>query len=899
MTERKTTRKSTALTLKDKLSRLTYLQACKLLGPNGGKLIMRGGRFDIDIDRQVRLTNRLFRLEFFEPMASIVTIRLADNATGRLTWHCNTSNNASEEIGAAFALILEEKTALGLAEAPVEPLQRNQLSDAQISVIEVDAREKRAKEERMTVRALDHKTPWTDYQVTNKSSGKTYRVALRGQRPGESYCSCPDYRKNTFGVCKHTLHVLNKVKRKFPKGRLNRPFILKEIIVYLQYGKELQLRVGIPDKIDSIASRLLKPHRQSAVTDIPGLIKAIGRLENAGQSVTIYPDAEQYIQQRLWQSRIERHVNEIRKQPAKHPLRKSLLKVELLAYQLDGIAFAVGAGRAILADDMGLGKTIQGIGVAALLKREANISRVLVVCPASLKSQWRSEIHKFSDFDCQLVIGASDSRAAQYDNDSFFTVCNYEQALRDVLPIEAVHWDLIILDEGQRIKNWEAKTSQTIKSLRSTFALVLSGTPLENRIDELYSIVEFIDDRRLGPDFRFYQRHRVLDDKGRVIGYQRLEELRKNLQSVLLRRTRASVLNELPPRTTDMVRITPTAEQLELHVAHMKIVNSVIRKPFLTEMDLLRLQKALLMCRMVADSTFLCDKISPGYSSKLEAIADLFDRVFNEPDRKVVLFSEWTTMLNLIEPLLKKRKIGFVRLDGSVPQKKRQGLVRQFQEDKLCRLFMATNAGSTGLNLQFANTVINVDLPWTPALLEQRIGRVHRMGQKQPVHVFILVTEETIEESLLATLSAKHELALAVLDPDSEIDRVDMTTGIDALKQRLEVLLGTKPDAAVDESQRRDVDKQVDQLADRQRMAAAGGQLLGAAFEFLSQMLPPQPDTPESTRLATDLKQRFSESMERDEAGNHQLRITLPDAAALDTLAESLARLLAGRLGDR
>ena len=256
-------------------------------------------------------------------------------------------------------------------------------------------------------------------------------------------------------------------------------------------------------------------------------------------------------------------------------------------------------------------------------------------------------------------------------------------------------------------------------------------------------------------------------------------------------------------------------------------------------------------------------------------------------------------MLNLIEPLLKERKIGFVRLDGSVPQKKRQALVKQFQEDDLCRLFMTTNAGSTGLNLQFANTVINVDLPWTPALLEQRIGRVHRMGQNQPVHVFVLVTEETIEESLLATLSAKHELALAILDPDSDIDRVDLTTGIDALKQRLEVLLGAKPDAAVDESQRRDVDKQVNQIADRQRMAEAGGQLLGAAFEFLGQMLPPQPDTPESTRLATDLKQRFSDSIERDETGKPQLRITLPDTAALDSLAVSLARLLAGRLGEK
>ncbi len=287
MTERKTARKSTVLTLKDKLSRLTYLQACKLLGPDGAKLIMRGGRFDIDIDRQVRMTNRQFRLELFEPTASVVTIRLADNATGRLTWHCSTSSVATEEVAAAFALILEEKTALGLAAAPEETLQRNQLSELEINAIEVAAREKRAKEERMTVRALDPKTPWTDYQVTNKASGKTYRVALRGHHPGESFCSCPDYRKNTFGVCKHTLHVLEKVKRKFPKDRLRRPFVLKEIIVYLQYGKELQLRVGIPDKPDGTALRFLRPYRQRAVTDIPGLIRAIGKLENAGQSVTL------------------------------------------------------------------------------------------------------------------------------------------------------------------------------------------------------------------------------------------------------------------------------------------------------------------------------------------------------------------------------------------------------------------------------------------------------------------------------------------------------------------------------------------------------------------------------------------------------------------------------------
>ena len=254
-------------------------------------------------------------------------------------------------------------------------------------------------------------------------------------------------------------------------------------------------------------------------------------------------------------------------------MRKQLLKVELLPYQLEGIAFAAGAGRAILADDMGLGKTIQGVGTAELLAREAGIGKVLVVCPASLKSQWRSEIHRFSDRSVQLVIGGAAQRARQYDNDCFFTICNYEQVLRDILAIERVRWDLIILDEGQRIKNWESKTARVIKGLKSPFALVLSGTPLENRLDELYSVVQFVDDRRLPPAFRFFHRHRVVDENGKVLGYKNLDQLRENLRPVLLPpHPRSRCSQQLPPRTMEIVRIPPTDEQLELHGAHMRIV---------------------------------------------------------------------------------------------------------------------------------------------------------------------------------------------------------------------------------------------------------------------------------------------------------------------------------------
>jgi superfamily II DNA/RNA helicase len=274
----------------------------------------------------------------------------------------------------------------------------------------------------------------------------------------------------------------------------------------------------------------------------------------------------------------------------------------------------------------------------------------------------------------------------------------------------------------------------------------------------------------------------------------------------------------------------------------------------------------------------------------------LLERLTAELDRKIVLFSEWTTMLNLIEPLLEKRELNYVRLDGSVPQKKRQGLMHRFQNDSACTLFITTNAGSTGLNLQAANTVVNVDLPWNPAVLEQRISRVHRMGQKQPVQVFLLVTEDTLEENLLATLSAKHELALAVFDPETDVAEVDMASGMEALKQRLEILLGEKPDAAEDVSVKEQVEKEAQALVKKEKIAAAGGRLVGAAFAFIGEMFSADEESEEVANLAGAFKSKLGECLEKAEDGSLKMTISLPDETFLDGMARSLARMVnAGR----
>ncbi len=539
----KTRSRKRRIGIRDRLGQLTYRGACRLLGDGdeGPARLRQGGRFEIDIVEGVYLGGDTFRVtvpdvEMPEHRA-IVTIVEMTSKPGGLHLNCEQCGAACDHVAAALGLVLEEKLALGLSAPPDPDEPVENLTEEELLRRALADREERAKTEKMTLRATDPDSPWSDYTVTSAQSGKTYRVSLRGGEPGESYCTCPDFRTNRLGTCKHILHALEKVRKRFANKILDKPYRRKNLSLRLDYGQTLGLRFNLPDKLDDEAKDILGPDAERTSDDAEAVVRRMRKLEQAGYPVHVYPDAEEFIEERLLQNRLQAVAEEIRRDPAKHPLRTQLLNAELLPYQLDGIAFAVGAGRAVLADDMGLGKTIQGIGVAELLAQLTDIRRVLVVCPASLKSQWRSEIGRFCGRSCQIVIGSAQERVAQYESDTFFTICNYEQVLRDQPTIDRVGWDLIILDEGQRIKNWESKTSQMIKSLRSRFALVLSGTPLENRLEELYTVVGFIDDRRLGPAYRFFHRHRVVDDRGRVEGYRNLDALRDALRPVLLRRT--------------------------------------------------------------------------------------------------------------------------------------------------------------------------------------------------------------------------------------------------------------------------------------------------------------------------------------------------------------------------
>lgn len=881
-----------------RLGALTYYQACQLLGDDGSMLMHSGARlFEIQSDRDVFLGGDLYRVRISDNAVdggvAIATVTLKSNRSKQLQCNCDQCESPCTHLGAALDYLLDSKTALGMAMPPDESVPLENLTADELYQRALADRQKRADEEPMKVRSMNRQRPWVDYVVTSRRSGKSYRVALRGFEHGESYCSCPDFRTNHLRTCKHILHVQNKVKKRFSAAKLRSPYRRKRLSLSVDYGATRGLIFNLPHDCGASIEEIVGSADRTPTVDAADVLGKIEALQHAGHDVTIFPDAETLIQRQLVQTRVRKQCDAIRANPDHHPLRTELLAAELLPYQLDGIAFAAGSGQAILADDMGLGKTIQGIGVAELLSQLADIHRVLVVCPASLKSQWRSEITRFSGRTSQIVLGSGAERIEQYASETFFTICNYEQVLRDLSAIESVPWDLIILDEGQRIKNWESKTSNVIRQLDSPFRLVLSGTPLENRLGELFTVTRFVNDELLGPAYQFFHRHHLVDERGKTMGYRRLDELREKMRTVLLRRTRSEVAKQLPERTDEIVRIEPTAEQLEIHDANMSVAAQICAKKFMTEMDRLRLQKSLLMARMACDSTYLIDQEENEYSSKLERLGELLAGLLEDPTRKIVLFSEWRRMLDRIERRLDALGGDYVRLDGQVPQKRRAELVSRFQNDPECRVICMTNAGSTGLNLQAANTVINVDLPWNPAVLEQRIARAYRMGQKNPVHIYKMVTTgDTIEEKLLSTLASKQDLADASLDLESDVNEVAMTSGMEDLRRRLEIILEPR-NAPVDQSQQRRVAAEAQQLAEtRQKVSAASGQLITAALTLAGELIDDGGNNKPESETVTKLTEKLSQCVDRDSEGRPQLTISLPDDGAIRGLATTLARLL-------
>jgi len=615
---------------------------------------------------------------------------------------------------------------------------------------------------------------FSEFRVSNPQARSSYRVVIRGQRLGDNRCSCPDYATNELGTCKHVEFVLTRLeKKRGAKPAFARGYqpAFSELYLRNDGRRAIHFRKGTdcPPKIAKAAARLFDSARDGMLpmerfADLEAFIAAAA---NSKHELKVPEDVLDFVASRRDAERRAQVLEKAFPRGAADPQLQRLLKVPMYAYQAEGALFAARAGRALIGDEMGLGKTIQAIAVAEILQRHFDVSKVLVICPTSLKYQWQQEIKRFSGRDARVIAGGRAQRQKDYAQDDGCKITNYEKLQPDLDLIAAWSPELVIVDEAQRVKNWNTIAARALKRIDSAYAVVLTGTPLENKLEELISIVQFVDQHRLGPTWKLLHKHQVKDDGGRVIGYTSLEEVGQTLTPIMIRRRKSEVLTQLPERTDQNLLVPMTEPQMLYHQENADIVAQIVNRwrktKFLSDRDQRRLTCALQNMRMSCNSTYLLDQESD-HGVKADELAALLDDLFTQPDTKVVVFSQWVRTHDIIIRRLQARDIGYVSFHGGIASHKRPALVERFRDDPRCRVFLSTDAGAAGLNLQHASTLVNMDLPWNPALLAQRIGRIHRMGQKRPVRIINFVAKGTIEESMLSVLAFKRSLAAGILD---------------------------------------------------------------------------------------------------------------------------------------
>lgn len=662
---------------------------------------------------------------------------------------------------------------------------------------EIERRRQRAASEPLAVEVLEPRQPvFGTFRVSSEAG--SYDVEIRSLSQRDNSCGCPDYEVNGLDTCKHVEAALARVRTarqaRTAKGRIE--------VFLRRTGERPEVRAqGLERSGGSAAQVLIARYftpggalRGNPLLRLPDLSRALAAAPPQVQAEVrlsrhLLPWIEEQRRRASRQTARERFLAEVQNGRA----TLDVVRAPLYPYQQEGMLHLAFTERALLADEMGLGKTVQAIAACELLRRLRGIERVLVVCPASLKGEWEEQIARFTSLPSRIVAGSRAQRLAQYGEGAFFYLVNYEQILIDGDEIQRrLAPDVIVLDEAQRIKNWQSRTAQAVKRLRSPYAFVLTGTPLENRIDDIYSIVQFLDPSLLGPLFRFNREFYLLDERGRPAGYRNLDELHRRLAPVLLRRRKEEVEGQLPGRLDKHYFVPLEDEQIPRYAEYERRVAQILaaarRRPLLPK-EFEQLQRWLACMRMVCDTPYILDsdcRVCP----KLAELQEILEELLTEPGTKILIFSEWERMLDLVREKLQEMGAGFAWHTGSVPLPRRREEVRRFKEDPACRLFLSTDSGGVGLNLQAANVVINLDLPWNPARLEQRIARAWRKHQTRPVRVLYLVSGGTIEHRMIPLLANKQMLADGVLDGRGDLSEMPLPSGRKALIERLETLTG-------------------------------------------------------------------------------------------------------------
>lgn len=439
----------------------------------------------------------------------------------------------------------------------------------------------------------------------------------------------------------------------------------------------------------------------------------------------------------------------------------------------------------ILADDMGLGKTLQVITFLLAefegSKADDN-TRALIVCPASLVFNWNNEISRFAPvLPVKMIVGNADERQASIKSAGHkdILITSYDLLKRDIEAYNSMHFYCQVIDESQYIKNSNTQASKAVKLINADFKLALTGTPIENRLSELWSVFDY-----LMPGYLFsYKRFRndfeipIVQDRDK----ESMGRLQKMISPFVLRRLKKDVLTDLPDKLEETIYANIEGEQQELYDANVKKMQLMLKgqsDESFNQSKIQYLAELTKLRQICCDPALIYDDYHAG-SAKLDVCIELIRNATNS-GHKILLFSQFTTMLDRIQRELKRAKISFYSLTGSTSKENRIKLVDQFNNDGTQVFCISLKAGGTGLNLTAADIVIHYDPWWNYAVQNQATDRAHRIGQKNVVTVYKLIVKDTIEEKILEIQDKKKELADQVLSGD----------GMDVSRLTREELLG-------------------------------------------------------------------------------------------------------------
>jgi len=471
------------------------------------------------------------------------------------------------------------------------------------------------------------------------------------------------------------------------------------------------------------------------------------------------------------------------------PLRIPKFKSEILRdFQKRGILFALRRGSALICDHMGLGKTLQALGYALMLRAQGKAKQCLVVVLSSLKHNWREEIEKFCTVGCTVVEGTAAQRRKLWRSRSFFLVVSYDILVSDLgmkkrTGVEAKTdaiapdgFDVIMLDEVHKIKNHTSQRTMAIKFLKSRYRLGLTGTPVDGALLELHSIMEFIQPGVFPRKWEFVDRYceverrhgRGSGERGwvKIVGEKNVPDFKRVLRPYYIRRLKDEVVPDMPPKAYSVFYVDLSPKERELYEQYKSDALAS------TNMDGFTMTVRF---KQICDSPELVGEEDVP-SSKMEMFLEIIEELALN-GFKVLVFSQYLQMCKIMKRVLKEKGYPFLEISGSVrSSKKRQETVKRFNADDTVPFLLCTDAGSHGLNIQASDYVIHYDDSWSPAVMEQREDRSHRIGRVGKVNVIRFVTKDTIEERVIEVLDRKKGMKRQLFTDDQEVVRRMFTT---------------------------------------------------------------------------------------------------------------------------